>query len=209
MLILGFPSKSSQRTLFARDIILCGIRSHWTTRPCCLLQQHAGHRTACSNKFCIPRKLLDAEHHDPEWRTDTTVCNNSNASHVNILVSALNYRIVSLIRNNFFFYNRISLTKELRINAFAVMNVSILNLTAGNVYIDVSAVLTAHARGFSSGLGREPGITSVSSASGAGHGGAGGRGGGQRRVGKAYGILDKPTDPGSGGGQGFKDMVSE
>jgi hypothetical protein len=101
------------------------------------------------------------------------------------------------------------LKKELRINAFAVMSVSILNITAGNVYIDVAAVLTANARGFTSGQGLEPGVLSTSSASGAGHGGAGGRGGTQARVGRAYGILDKPTDPGSGGGQGLHDMVSK
>lgn len=88
------------------------------------------------------------------------------------------------------------------------MNSTILNITASAVYVDVSAVLTAAARGFISGKGREPGIASTSSASGAGHAGAGGRGGTQLRVGRAYGILDRPINPGSGGGQGYKDMVS-
>jgi len=88
------------------------------------------------------------------------------------------------------------------------MNGTILNITAGSVYVDVSAELTASARGFTSGQGKEPGISSTTSASGAGHGGAGGRGGDQSRVGRAYGILDRPVSPGSGGGQGFQDMVS-
>lgn len=88
------------------------------------------------------------------------------------------------------------------------MNGTILNITAGAVYVDVSAVLTASARGFTSGQGKEPGISSRTSASGAGHGGAGGRGSDQTRVGRAYGILDRPLNPGSGGGQGYKDLVS-
>jgi len=103
---------------------------------------------------------------------------------------------------------RIYLEKELKINAGAVMNITMLNITASAVYVDVSAVVTANGRGYSSGQGQEPGIASTSSASGAGHGGAGGRGGTQLRVGRAYGILDKPVNPGSGGGQGYKDMVS-
>lgn len=105
--------------------------------------------------------------------------------------------------------SRIYLKKELKINAGAIMSGTILNITASAVYVDVSAVLTASARGFISGQGREPGIASASSASGAGHGGAGGRGGSQLRVGRAYGILDRPVNPGSGGGQGYKDMVRD
>ena len=101
-----------------------------------------------------------------------------------------------------------NLTRQLTINAGAVMDVSHLHLNAHNVFIDVSGVLTARSRGYLPGEGPEPGVPSSSSASGAGHGGAGGHGAGQPRVGQAYDSFDAPVDFGSGGGQGYQNLVS-
>ena len=88
------------------------------------------------------------------------------------------------------------------------MEVSELDVSAHNVFVDVSANLTARSRGHSPGQGPQPGVASASSASGAGHGGAGGRGRAQLRVGTAYGSFEAPRDSGSGGGRGYKDLVS-
>lgn len=94
----------------------------------------------------------------------------------------------------------------LTITAGGVMNVSAAYIGASDVFIDGGAILTAGKRGYPCGEGKEPGKSSTTSASGAGHGGAGGRGS-QTVVGKAYGQFDKPLDPGSGGGQGYRNLV--
>lgn len=101
---------------------------------------------------------------------------------------------------------KLYLQGSLTITAGGTMNVSVLGLDVSNVYVDGGALLTARERGFPSGEGVSPGKASPLSASGAGHGGAGGRGK-QTVVGVAYGDFDKPTDPGSGGGQGHRNLV--
>ena len=87
------------------------------------------------------------------------------------------------------------------------MNVSKIVFHGKNVYVDTGAVFTAHARGYASGRGPKPGISSLHGASGAGHGGAGGSGESQPLVGEAYGTLDEPQEYGSGGGEGYMKLV--
>lgn len=101
---------------------------------------------------------------------------------------------------------KIDLKGTLTITAGGTMSVSVVYFDAADVYIDGGATMTARGRGFPCGEGKEPGKSSTISASGAGHGGAGGRGI-QTVVGKAYGDFDKPLDPGSGGGKGYKNLV--
>lgn len=100
----------------------------------------------------------------------------------------------------------VNLTGEIIINAGASMDVSQVHLQAHNIFIDIAGVFTARGRGFASMKGTEPGVKS-GIASGAGHGGAGGRSSSQPLVGKAYGSFDMPLDFGSGGGQGYQDLV--
>ena len=102
----------------------------------------------------------------------------------------------------------VNLTGEFIINAGASMDVSQVHLQAHNIFIDIGGVVTARGRGFASMKGTEPGRQS-GSASGAGHGGAGGRSSSQPLVGKAYGSFDMPLDFGSGGGQGYQDLVRQ
>lgn len=101
---------------------------------------------------------------------------------------------------------KVVLHESLTITSGGTMNISVLTLKVSNLYVDGGALLTAHERGFPSGEGLSPGKISSLSASGAGHGGAGGRGK-QSVVGMAYGDFDKPRDSGSGGGQGYKNLV--
>ena len=100
----------------------------------------------------------------------------------------------------------VNLTGEVIINAGASMDVSQVHLQAHNIFIDIAGVLTARGRGFVSKRGKGPGVQS-GSATGAGHGGAGGRSSGQPLVGKAYGSFEMPLYFGSGGGQGYQDLV--
>lgn len=101
---------------------------------------------------------------------------------------------------------KLKLQGPLTITAGGTLNVTVLALEASDVYVDGGALLTARERGFPCGEGLSSGKASITSASGAGHGGAGGRGS-QRVVGMAYGDFDKPMDPGSGGGQGYRNLV--
>lgn len=100
----------------------------------------------------------------------------------------------------------VQLTGEITINAGAAMDVSQVHLQAHNIFIDIAGVLTARGRGYASMKGDEPGRQS-GIASGAGHGGAGGRSSSQALVGKAYGSFEMPLHFGSGGGQGYQDLV--
>ena len=100
----------------------------------------------------------------------------------------------------------VNLTGEIIINAGASMDVSQVSLQAHNIFIDIGGVLTARGRGFASMGGLAAGRQSTI-ASGAGHGGAGGRSSSQPLVGKAYGSFDMPLNFGSGGGQGYQDLV--
>lgn len=102
----------------------------------------------------------------------------------------------------------LNLTGELIINAGASMEVSKVHLQAHNIFIDIDGVLSASGRGYSSMKGDEPGRKSDVAASGAGHGGAGGSSTSQEYVGRAYGSFQIPLDFGSGGGQGYQDLVS-
>lgn len=118
------------------------------------------------------------------------------------------------ILNGGMFYQRtaepakltVNLTGEMIINAGASMDVSQVHLQAHNIFIDIGGVFTARGRGFASMKGTEPGEKSAI-ASGAGHGGAGGRSSSQPLVGKAYDSFDMPLHFGSGGGQGYQDLV--
>lgn len=101
---------------------------------------------------------------------------------------------------------KLNLKGSLTITAGGTMSLGMLALDASDVYIDGGALLTSRQRGYQCGQGKEPGRSSALSGSGAGHGGAGGRGS-QTVVGKAYGEFDKPVDPGSGGGQGYRNLV--
>ncbi len=119
------------------------------------------------------------------------------------------------ILNGGMFYQRtaepakltVNLTGEMIINAGASMDVSQVHLQAHNIFLDIGGVFTARGRGFPwikdrTGAGVKSGI-----ASGAGHGGAGGRSSSQPLVGVAYGSFDMPLDFGSGGGEGYQDLV--
>lgn len=101
----------------------------------------------------------------------------------------------------------VNLTADLTILAGGLMNVSQTHLRAHNILIDIAGVFTARGRGFSSMKGEEPGHQSSTAASGAGHGGAGGQTSVQDRVGKAYDSFEMPLAFGSGGGQGYQDLV--
>lgn len=101
----------------------------------------------------------------------------------------------------------INLTGEIIINAGASMDVSQVHLQAHNIFIDISGILSARGRGYASMKGDEPGRQSGVSASGAGHGGAGGSSSSQALMGKAYGSFQIPLQFGSGGGQGYQDLV--
>ena len=119
------------------------------------------------------------------------------------------------ILNGGIFYQRsnqpaslaVNLTEELTISAGALMDVTQIDLRAHNIFIDISGVLRARGRGYASGKGSSPGIRASHSASGAGHGGAGGQGWNQSIVGRAYGSFERPMQFGSGGGQGYQDLV--
>lgn len=102
----------------------------------------------------------------------------------------------------------VNLTAELTILAGASMEVSQVHLRAHNIFIDISGVLTARGRGFPSLKGEQPGHQSTTAPSGAGHGGAGGQTAVQAIVGKAYGSFEMPVAFGSGGGQGYQNLVS-
>ena len=101
----------------------------------------------------------------------------------------------------------VNLTAELTINAGASMDVSQVHMRAHNIFIDIGGVFTARGRGFPSMKGEQPGHQSSTAPTGAGHGGAGGQTVRQAIVGKAYGSFEMPLDFGSGGGQGYKDLV--
>ena len=101
----------------------------------------------------------------------------------------------------------VNLTAELTILAGALMDVSQVHLRAHNIFIDIAGVLTARGRGFTSMKGEQPGKQSATSPSGAGHGGAGGQTSNQVIVGKAYGSFEMPLAFGSGGGQGYQNLV--
>ena len=101
----------------------------------------------------------------------------------------------------------VNLTAELTILAGALMDVSQVHLRAHNIFIDIAGVLTARGRGFTSMKGEQPGQQSATSPSGAGHGGAGGQTPNQAIVGKAYGSFEVPLAFGSGGGQGYQNLV--
>ena len=102
---------------------------------------------------------------------------------------------------------KVNLTKDLIINAGASMEVSQVHLRAHNIFIDIGGVFTARGRGFSSMKGEQPGHQSSTTPSGAGHGGAGGQTSRQAIVGKAYGSFEMPLEFGSGGGQGYRNLV--
>ena len=101
----------------------------------------------------------------------------------------------------------VNLTDDLRILAGALMDVSQIYLRAHNIVIDIAGMLTARGRGFVSMKGEQPGHQSSTAASGAGHGGAGGQSSLQDIVGKSYGSFEMPLGFGSGGGQGYQDLV--
>lgn len=137
-------------------------------------------------------------------------------AHVNSLTKAvvLLNRITILTGGTF--YQRtsepakltVNLTNELTILAGALMDVSQIHLRAHNIFIDIDGVLTARGRGLtSSRKGDGQGHPSARAASGAGHGGAGGQTSQQPTVGKAYGSFEIPLAIGSGGGQGYQDLV--
>lgn len=103
----------------------------------------------------------------------------------------------------------VNLTSELTILAGAVMDVSQVHLRAHNIFVDIGGALTAHGRGYSSMKGEQPGHQSTTAPTGAGHGGAGGQTSRQAIVGKAYGSFEMPLAFGSGGGQGYQNLVGK
>ena len=136
-------------------------------------------------------------------------------AHVNTPIKgAISLNRISIL-NGGTFYQRsavpakltVNLTTELTINAGASMEVSQVHLRAHNIFIDIAGVFTARGRGFSSMKGEQPGHQSSTAPSGAGHGGAGGQTSTQAIVGKAYGSFEMPMELGSGGGQGYQDLV--
>ena len=101
----------------------------------------------------------------------------------------------------------VNLTADLTLLAGGLMNVSQAHVHAHNILIDIGGLFTARGRGFTSMKGEEPGHQSSTAPSGAGHGGAGGQTSVQSRVGRAYDSFEMPVALGSGGGQGYQDLV--
>ena len=101
----------------------------------------------------------------------------------------------------------VNLINDMTILAGALMDVSQIYLRAHNILIHIAGILTARGRGFVSMKGEQPGHQSSTAASGAGHGGAGGQTSLQDIVGKSYGSFEMPLGFGSGGGQGYRDLV--
>lgn len=117
---------------------------------------------------------------------------------------------VTIMSGGYFMHNtgsllatlRMSIQKDLKIHAGGVMNVCKLMLQSGNFLLDSSGLLTAHSRGYESGLGPGAGAPSSLGGTGAGHGGSGGSTSSQPQVGIGYGNLYLPVTYGSGGGSG-------